>query len=225
MAVTTVGEILRRVKLILQEITQDGTRWKNDELIGWLNESYQAIVAIKPDASSVSAVMDCAPGTRQQIPLDGHRLLDVIRNTATEANGYSVTRISRAALDATRRSWHNEKPSVSVEHFVFDENDPKHFYVYPPAVSTAKLEILYSAKLLPHSIEQPGTGSAEEIRISDYYAPAIVDYILARAYSKDAESQANLQRAQMHSGSFVNMLGADAQAGAVFSPNSGGAPA
>ena len=56
MAVTTVGEILRRTKIILQELTQNGTRWTNEELLGWLNESYQAIVAIKPDASSANKI-------------------------------------------------------------------------------------------------------------------------------------------------------------------------
>jgi hypothetical protein len=219
MAITTVGEILRRAKLILQEITQNGTRWTNEELLGWLNESYQAIIAIKPDASSINKVMDCVIGTRQEIPADGHRLLDVVRNTAIGSNGYSVMKTSRGALDATRRAWHSETPSITVEQFVFDDNDPKHFYVYPPATATAKLEIIYSAVPQPHAIAEANGSSLEVIRLSDSFAPAIVDYILARAYSKDAESGANLQRAQMHSGSFVNMLGAEANAGLVFSPN------
>lgn len=219
MAVTTVGEILRRAKLILQEVTQNGTRWTNEELLGWLNESYQAIVAIKPDASSENKVMDCVLGTRQEIPMDGHRLLDVVRNMAEDADGYSVMKTSRSALDATRRGWHGEAPSSTIEQYVFDDHDPRHFYVYPPAKATAKLEIIYSAVPEPHANDQANAESVETIRIGDSFAPAIVDYVLARAYSKDAEHAANLQRAQMHSSSFVSMLGADAQAGSVFSPN------
>ncbi len=110
MAITTVGEILRRAKLILQEVTQNGTRWTNEELLGWINESYQAIVSIKPDASSVNKSMDCVLGSRQEIPVDGHRLLDVVRNLAADAGGYSVMKTSRSALDATRRAWHGETP-------------------------------------------------------------------------------------------------------------------
>jgi len=219
MAITTVGEILRRAKLILQEVTQNGTRWTNEELLGWINESYQAIVAIKPDASSVNSVMNCVEGSRQEIPVDGHRLLDVVRNTATNSNGVSVMKTSRSALDATRRAWHSEQPSVTVEQFVFDDHDPRHFYVYPPASSLAKLEIIYSAVPAPHSNTQANANSSESIRLGDSFAPAIVDYVLARAYSKDAEHAANLQRAQMHSGSFVNMLGAEANASVAFSPN------
>ncbi len=219
MAITTVGEILRRAKLILQEVTQNGTRWTNEELLGWINESYQAIVSIKPDASSVNKSMDCVLGSRQEIPVDGHRLLDVVRNLAADAGGYSVMKTSRSALDATRRAWHGETPSSTIEQFVFDDNDPRHFYVYPPATATAKLEIIYSAVPTPHENTQANETSVENIRLGDSFAPAIVDYVLARAYSKDAEHSANMQRAQMHSGSFINMLGADANASMAFSPN------
>lgn len=219
MTITTVGEVLRRSKLILQEVTQNGTRWTNEELLGWLNESYQAIVAIKPDASSVNKEVDCVHGSRQELPADGHRLLDVVRNTAVDSKGYSVMKASRDALDATRRGWHSETPSVTIEQFVFDDHDPRHFYVYPPATADARLEIIYSSVPQPHESAQATTESVEPIRLGDSFAPAIVDYILARAYSKDAEHAANLQRAQMHSGSFVNMLGADTQAGIAYSPN------
>lgn len=219
MAITTVGEVIRRVKLILQEVTQNGTRWTNEELLGWLNESYQAIVAIKPDASSENKVMECVLGTRQEIPIDGHRLLDVVRNMASGANGYSVMKTSRSALDATRRGWHGEAPSDTIEQYVFDDNDPRHFYVYPPATATAKLEIIYSAVPAPHATVEANAASTEVIRLGDSFAPAIVDYVLARAYSKDAEHAANLQRSQMHSGSFINMLNADASASVAFSPN------
>jgi len=219
MAITTVGEILRRAKLILQEITQNGTRWTNEELLGWLNEAYQAVVAMKPDASALNAEMACAAGTKQTIPADGHRLLDVVRNTAPAAGGLSVMPTTRAALDATRRGWHGETRSVTIEQFVFDDHDPRHFYVYPPAADGAKLEIIYSSVPVPHAKEQATTASTESIRLGDSYAPALVDYILFRAYSKDAEHAANLNRAQMHNGAFITALGAESQAGVLYSPN------
>lgn len=219
MAITTAGEVLRRAKLILQEVTQNGTRWTNEELLGWLNESYQAIVALKPDASSVNKEVACVLGTKQVIPADGHRLLDVVRNTAAGSNGYSVMKTSRNALDATRRGWHGEAPSVTIEQFVFDDHDPRHFYVYPPATATAKLEIIYSSVPQPHANAQAAVDSTEVIRLGDSFAPAIVDYILFRAYSKDAEHAANLNRAQMHNAAFITALGADSQAGVLYSPN------
>ncbi|HAO02938.1 MAG TPA: hypothetical protein DCQ42_14780, partial [Halomonas sp.] len=57
MAVTTVGTVIRNAKLVLQEVTAAGTRWTNEELLGWLNEAYQAIVQIKPDASAINTTL------------------------------------------------------------------------------------------------------------------------------------------------------------------------
>lgn len=223
MAVTKVGDILRRCKKVLQELTQNGTRWTNEELLDWLNESYQAITGIKPDASSVNGEITCTAGTKQQIPADGLMLLDVVRNIT--GGGMAVIRTSRAALDATRRRWHGEEPQLEVEQFVFDDQDPRHFYVYPPALATTKLEIIYASVPTPHAAEQATENSHEVIRLPDAYAPAMVDYILSRAYAKDAEHSANLQRSGMHMQAWQAALGLKGQVDIAVSPNSDGRPA
>ena len=120
MAVTTVGVIVRNAKLILQEVTQAGTRWTNEELIGWLNEGYQAITQVKPDAASVNATLKLQAGTRQEIPADGQRLIDVVRNTAADSLQMGIMVTTRRALDTTRRSWHADPKSVDIEQYVFD---------------------------------------------------------------------------------------------------------
>ena len=223
MAVTKVGDILRRCKKVLQEVTQNGTRWANEELLDWLNESYQAITGIKPDASSLNAEITCTVGTKQKIPDDGLMLLDVVRNTT--GDGMAVIRTSRAALDSTRRRWHGEDPQDEVEQFVFDDQDPRHFYVYPPAMATVKLEVIYASVPLPHAMTEAKDDSVEVIRLPDAYAPAMVDYILSRAYAKDAEHAANLQRSTMHMQAWQAALGLKGQVDVAVSPNADGRPA
>lgn len=223
MAVTKVGDILRRCKKVLQEVTQNGTRWANEELLDWLNESYQAITGIKPDASSINGEITCVVGTRQKIPDDGLMLLDVVRNLS--GDGMAVIRTSRAALDSTRRRWHGEAPQAEVEQFVFDDQDPRHFYVYPPALATVKLEIIYASVPQPHAVAQATESSVEVIRLPDAYAPAMVDYILSRAYAKDAEHAANLQRAGMHLQAWQAAIGLKGQVDVAVSPNNDGRPA
>lgn len=218
MAVTTVGTVIRNAKLVLQEVTAAGTRWKNEELIGWLNEFYQAAVQLKPDAYSVNAEMALAEGTRQQIPTDGLRLIDVMRNTVGDQMAVMVT--TRRALDSTRRNWHSDPASLEVEQYVFDDLDPTRFYVYPPAKDGAKLEIIYSAVPTPH----PASDGLDAIRdeafkLNDAYVPVATDYILYRAYSKDAEHAANLNRAQMHRQAYMQQLQGKGQVDAVVSPN------
>lgn len=220
MAVATVGTIIDNAKLVLQEVTAAGTRWTNEELIGWLNEAYQAIVQVKPDASSVNATLELTQGTRQQIPSDGLRLIDVVRNTAVDSDKLGILVTSRRALDTTRRGWHADQASVNIEQFVFDDQDPTHFYVYPPASNAAEIEIIYSAVPSPHDKREGLEGLRDNpIKLNDSYAPVITDYILYRAYSKDAEHAANLNRAQMHMQSYMGALGQKVEIDRTVSPN------
>ena len=221
MAVTTVGTVIRNAKLVLQEVTDAGTRWTNEELLGWLNEAYQAIVQIKPDASAINKSVDLVAGTRQEIPGDGMRLIDVVRNTATASQKMGIMVTTRRSLDTTRRSWHGDTPSIDIEQYMFDDQDPTRFYVYPPAVVGAEVELIYSSTPSPHDITQGLDGLKNEaIRLNDSYAPVITDYILYRAYSKDAEHAANLNRAQMHMQAYMGALGQKIEVARAISPNS-----
>lgn len=220
MSVTTVGTIIGNAKLILQEVTAAGTRWTNEELIGWLNEAYQVVVQAKPDASSVNEDLTLATGTKQTIPASGQRLLEVVRNTAPTSQGMGVLVATRRSLDLTRRSWHKDTESIDIEQYMFDDLDPTHFYVYPPAASGAQVEIIYSAVPTPHDASSGLTAiAAETIKLPDTYAPIITDYILYRAYSKDAGHAANLQRATMHMNMVNTGLGVKAQSDMTNSPN------
>lgn len=220
MPVTTVGTIIRNAKLILQETSEAGTRWTNEELIGWLNESYQAITVVKPDASSINADLQLVAGTKQTIPDAGLRLLEVVRNTSEQSNGMGILVATRRSIDQTRRNWHRDSSSYSIEQYMFDDLDPTHFYVYPPARTGAKVEIIYSSVPEPHS-KTGGLAAIEDdvIRLPDAYAPSMTDYVLYRAYSKDAGHAANLNRASMHLNAFNNALGLKAQTDISNSPN------
>lgn len=215
----TVGELLTRARRILQEASADGVRWTNAELLDWLNEAYASVLAVRPSANAVSAEFVCVPGTRQEIPAAADRLLGVVRNLSSNSLGLIVTVIERGTLDATRRRWHGEPQTETIEHFVFDDMDPRRFYVYPPAAATAKLEITYSKVPTPHAAGQASPSSSEPLRLTDTYAPILLDMVLARAFSKDAEHAANLQRATLHSQSAQAALGLKIQGATTSSPN------
>ncbi len=216
---TTVGDLLRRARTVLQEITQDGTRWTNLELLDWLNEAYATVLAIRPSANAVNAEFGCVAGTRQELPAQADRLLGVVRNLSSKAQGLIVTPIDRGTLDAARRRWHGEPQTEAIEHFVFDDLDPRRFYVYPPAAATAKLEIVYSRVPEPHGQSEAHSDSVEALRLPESYAPILLDMVLARAFSKDAEHAANLQRATLHSQSAQAALGLKIQGATTSSPN------
>jgi hypothetical protein len=215
----TVGQLLVRARLILQEITQDGTRWTNAELVNWLNEAYSGMVDIIPSAFTVVGEMTLVAGTRQTIPDEAERLIDVIRNTSSAAGGEVVTRTTMSAMNLARRRWHAETATASIENFMFDDMSQRSFYVYPPALPTAKLEILYTKAPEAHAATEAKTDSVEPLKLSDSYAPILLDLVLARAYAKDSESQANAARATMHTQAAQSAMALKVQALNGTSPN------
>lgn len=213
----TVESVIERVKATLLEVGAEGTRWKNDELLGWLNESYQAIVGLRPDASAVNATFThTANTTKQFLPDDGIRLLDVVRNLAGDQS--AIRRIDRKQLDDIYPGWHGEAASETIEHFIFDEMDPRVFYLYPRPSAGASVEIVYSAVPDLHT----GTFEAvktENVKLDDTFAPSMVDYILFRAFTKDADSPMSASRATTHYQVFTTQLGVKSNVARAASPN------
>jgi hypothetical protein len=213
---TIVGSsILDRASIILQDTTN--IRWPSDELLGWLNDGQREIVLRKPDAyTKSSSVVLTASETKQSIPSDGIQLIDIVRNMGTGASpGRAITRTERYILDGQRPNWNTETGSATVKHYMFDERNPKTFYVYPPqAVAPGYIELVYSAA--PADLAT----SASTLTLDDIYASALLDYVLYRAYSKDADIAPSApQRAIGHYQAFTQSVIGKEQAEAAYDPN------
>lgn len=206
MPTITAQAIIDRAQIILQDTT--GIRWpETTELLGWLNEGQREIAVIRPDSSVSSASFSCVTGSRQTLPSTALGLVDVIR----VSNGGAVRKVPRAILDAQIPGWHALAAGTPV-HYTYDPRAPREFYVYPPATAALGLTVLLSV---------PPTDCASigaVVSVDDTYAPALLDYILWRAYSKDAEYTANLDRANAARASFDRLLGLKAKADETTRP-------
>jgi len=223
MAGTITGaNILLRVKDTLQDTTS--VRWTEAELLRYINDAQREIVNLRPDASATTANVALVVGTAQTIPTAGLRLIKVVRNMSAaggSATGKRAIRIvDREILDSQEPNWHDSSVSgdaahsTTVKHYVFDEDDPRRFYVYPGASSTSTfIEIVYSTS--PTDL----ANTSATIFVDDIYANAIIDFVLYRAYMKDAEFAGNAQRANNHFQLFANSVGAGAQVNLMSSPN------
>lgn len=192
MGVVNSQTILDRAAIILQDTSN--VRWPAGELLSWLNDGQREIVGLAPDAYTRTENLLLSPGTKQTIPASGIRLIDIPRNMGVTGAtpGRAIRPVDRAVLDAQRPDWHSESASTAVKHYTFDRRNPKVFYVYPPQPSVSGyVEITYSAS-------PPDVSAGQAISIDDIYANALLDYVLYRAYSKDAEYTQNAERAQMH---------------------------
>jgi len=130
--------------------------------------------------------------------------------------------VNRAILDDQRPGWHVESGSASIQHWMFDPRQPKEFLVYPPATTSAQLEVVYTAPVGEHALSEenldPSSGSTTTILLDDLYAGPIVDWILYRAYSKDAEYGENQARAAGHFQAFSATIGVKNSTDAAVDP-------
>jgi len=216
----TVQSVIDRAQTVLQDTT--GVRWPVvAELVLWVNDAQREIALLKPDASATNATITLATGTKQDIPSGGNRLLKVVRNMSAASNGTgkrSVRLVDREVLDAQTPDWHD--PTVSgdaahtaiVKHYIYDEANPRNFYVYPGVAGNAYLEIIYSSN--PAVVTQ-----SSNLSIPDIFANAIMNYVLYMAYMKDAEFAGNAQRASSHFQLFTASVTGKGQIDAITNPN------
>lgn len=216
----TVQSVIDRVQTTLQDTT--GVRWPVvSELVLWINDAQREIALLKPDASAKNETVTLATGTKQIIPSGGNRLLRAVRNMSAASNGTgkrSVRLVSREVLDAQTPDWHD--PLVTgdaahtsiIKHYIYDEANPRNFYVYPGVSGNAYVEIIYSAN--PSAVAQ-----SDNLDIPDIYANAVMNYVLYMAYMKDAEYAGNSQRAANHYQIFTTSVTGKGQVDALTTPN------
>ena len=216
----TVQSVIDRAQTVLQDTT--GVRWPVvAELVLWINDAQREIALLKPDASATNATITLATGTKQDIPSGGNRLLKVVRNMSAASSGTgkrSVRLVDREVLDAQTPDWHD--PTVAgdaahttiVKHYIYDEANPRNFYVYPGVSGNAYLEIIYSSN--PAVVTQ-----SSNLSIPDIFANAIMNYVLYMAYMKDAEYAGNAGRAQTHFQLFGASVTGKGQVDISTSPN------
>lgn len=218
MATIKVVDLIARAGTILQD--SDGVRWPLVERQDWLNDGYIEIVNLRPDANAITGIYVCTQGTRQALT-DQFETAQRLISINSNGDGWPVSLVPRQALDRTRLAWHAETPSTLIEQYVFEPVTPTQFWVYPPAESGAQLELTYSALPTPHTLtaeQLVNSATTEVIRISDTYANALLDYMLYRAFTKDAESQVAMQRAVAHYQAMTTGLGVKTQSDQAVNP-------
>lgn len=244
---TKVKDALFRVSTQLQDIAPQFTRWQEKELVTWLNDGQRAIAKYLPASCTRIDTIKLKTGTKQSIELIaavdvkpgdgsvaaavyGNYLNDVIRNMGIDGQspGRAVRVVSREVLDSQNPEWHSNIGAGRVDQFVFDPRSPKYFYVTPAIGPTATwVEISYLAN--PLDIPNTGTvaaplygadsASAVVISVDDKYIDDLVNYVLARAYMKDADFASSQPNAAAYSAMFTGSLNAQVQALTGNNPN------
>lgn len=210
--------LIRRCVETLQDNTS--VRWPVSELVRYLNDGQREVILYRPDAMVTNATRVLSAGSRQTIPDNGVKLIEVVRNAAGSRR--AVRLVNREILDAQTPGWHSLPGVPEVLHYMYDPRDPRVFYTYPPAASGASVDLVYAA--YPSDITEPAEGSTfaavtGAVSLPDIYGNVLQDYVLYRAYSKDSEYAGNAARAQAHYAAFANALGIEIKATVAVAPN------
>ncbi len=168
-----VNAVLSQAGLLLNDVA--ATRWPNDTRLIWINEGLPLLAVKHPDAKVKRASITLVPGAKQTLPTDAIVLLEM-----RTANG-PVLPCDRVTLDAFAPLWQAKPTSNSVKNFMYSPEEHPIYWVYPAQSATpVTVELVYSAYPA-----QATLGS--NLDIQDKFASKLVDYLLYRALSIDAE--------------------------------------
>jgi hypothetical protein len=171
--------------------------WTNLEIAAWAADAQKEIAQVKPTAVAVTASINLDQGAKQTLPADGVCLLDVLGNT----DGAGVRVVSRELLNSQVPNWQMGKQSKVIRHVMFDQAMQTVFYVYPPAAPGSSLDIVYASL--------PTNGS---LTLDQVWLPTVINYVMYRAYAKDAEFAGNAALATAYYQAFIATLNGKSQA-------------
>lgn len=197
--------IIRRVVETLQDPTS--IRWPVPELVRYLNDGQREIKLHRPDTVRQTGDIALVSGSRQTLPANADKLIEIWHNKASKR---AVQMVDRRILDDQTPGWHALPGSADILHYTYDPRVPTEFFVYPPALGGNTLVGAFSVN--PTDITEPADGSlytavTGDVAVIDSLANALQEYILARCFMKDSEYAGNAARAQAHYTMFANSLG------------------
>lgn len=200
MAQILISEVIDRAKVTAQDV--DFVQWPESEWLSWFNECMLALAAARTDAGADYRTVTIKAGSKQDLPEDANKLIEVVRNTAS---GNAIRIIDRKILDEQHLDWH-KKTAAEPRYFAYDEKTPKVFWLFPGVTGGSHQVDIIVAKS-PKKAAQ----TSEHIEVEDWFAPAIVDYLLHRAYLKNADYTNDLTRAEYFRRSFYEKLGVESK--------------
>ena len=194
----------------------DGVRVTESQWIEFINDACRVISSLRPDQSAVTASIKLSSGTKQDLPSDAMRLIDVTRNMGSDGNtpGNAIREVDREIFDLMLSSWHEDEGATEIENYMYDLRHPKEFYVYPPVSSTADVyvEIIYTQSFTPI------TSASDNVPVNDVLVPAIKEWCLYRAYTIDSDSVNNTNLGLHYYKSFFQLLGTELKTGVEIEP-------
>lgn len=190
----TPSNIIADARYILNDTDSAGYRQTDVELLAWVNSGMMEISVLRPEWFQTTGHVTCLAGTVEQAIKfsDAQALLRVL----CIHDGAALTPFDIAAMDAFNRNWRAGTAGAARQWSAYP-GDLLRFYVYPKSPTGEQLlDVLYTRNPTVLASGDTITDVPDSVR------PALTDYLVYRAESKDEES-VNSGRAVIHYQAFV----------------------
>lgn len=175
----TPQDAITTARYILNDTDTVAPRQTNAELLGYFNDGLKEISSLQPSVYTVIGDLTCTPGSCEQAVTfpDAQAIVKAL----CIHGGAALTPFDIPTMDAFNPSWRADTAAVATQWSKY-AGQPLRFFIYPKAPATAQvLDISYIRNPTVHAL----TDTVTEIPSS--FMPALVDYIVHRAESKDDE--------------------------------------
>ena len=129
-------------------------RYPRADLCDFLTFALLEVAAFRPKALGTRLTVSLATGAAQSVPAGAIAFLDAV--------GKQI--VDRATLDATDPDWMDRAPTTPVRDVMFDDQDPRTFWVYPPSPTGQQIQII-AAQTPPTVTPSNEGGRSEERRV------------------------------------------------------------
>jgi hypothetical protein len=192
----TPQNIITSARYILNDTDSTSPRQTDAELLGYVNDGLKAVAILRPALFSTIGDYACVPGQCEQtLNFDSAvSVLDVI----SIHSGAAVVPFDIKSMNTFNPNWRNDTAGAATQWAKF-ESDPLRFFIYPQAPASQILDVVYVKLPTVYTLTQ----GIEDL--PDVYQPALVDFVVYRAESKDNEHVLS-QRATSHQAAFVAQI-------------------
>lgn len=204
----TVKQLIDQALLELQD--EQSVRWSRAEMLDYFNAAQRALAEHRPDQMLAERDVVLKAGWQQQLDDDVLALMDVTHNVNQAQK--RITKTNLWVLDAVAPAWRSTAAAREVVHFMLDLRAAKEFLVYPPVQAGVKVRA--KVALMPEDLAKEDQPPSVPVRWMD----SLRHFVLARAWSKDAEFGGNAALATANYQLFFNALGVQSSASAAMAP-------
>jgi hypothetical protein len=190
----TPQDIITSARYIINDTSTSSPRQSDTELLAYVNDGLRETVILRPELYFTVGDYLCITGQCEQTVsfVDAVALVEVL----CIHGGRAITAFDFMSMSTFNPGWRTDTAGDATQYVKF-ANDPLKFFIYPQAPATTQiLDVRYVRNPTVVGL----TDGIYDLPVT--YQPALVDYLVYRAESKDSESVLS-QRAGAFQQSFV----------------------